>query len=70
LFKRTGGSDEGTHEEKNALGQRDTKEKVKYNAIFCDYTLCIERILESRSPHYRGLFVCLNKQTSLFTDTE
>jgi len=56
-FKRRRGSDEGKHEEKNALGQRDTMEEVKYDAIFCDNPLCIERILESRSSHYRGLFV-------------
>ena len=43
----------------NDLGQRDTMENAKYDAIFCDYPLCNERILESRSSYYRGLFVCL-----------
>jgi len=44
---------------KNDLEQRDTMANVKYDAIFCDYPLCTELILESRYSYYRGLFVCL-----------
>jgi hypothetical protein len=34
-------------------------ENMKYDAIFCFFPLCNERIPESRSSYYCGLFVCL-----------
>jgi hypothetical protein len=51
LLKRTRGSDEGKHKEKNDLGQKDKMESVNYDAIFCDYPPCTERILESHSSY-------------------